>query len=129
MRKTALAILIAVPLVRLHAASVDYNRDIQPILSEYCFHCHGNDDESRKGELRLDTRDAALKGGESGDEAIVPGQPEKSAIIARIITDDRDDVMPPPKTHKVLTPAQKAVVDQHGGMLGQRGLRHGPRGS
>ncbi len=112
MRKTALAILIAVPIVRLHAASVDYNRDIQPILSEHCFHCHGNDPESRKGELRLDSRDAALKGGESGDAAIVPGQPEKSAIIARIITDDRDDVMPPPKEKKPVKPADLEKLRQ-----------------
>jgi hypothetical protein len=112
MRQFVLTALLSLPAACGQAAGVDYNRDIQPILSEYCFHCHGNDDESRKGGLRLDTRDAALKGGESGDAAIVPGKPEASVIIARIVTEERDDLMPPPKERKPVKPADLEKLRQ-----------------
>ncbi len=94
------------------AGNVDYNRDIQPILSEYCFHCHGNDDGSRKGKLRLDSREVALKGGKSEEAAFIAGNPEKSAIIARIITEDSDEVMPPPKEKKTVKPADLEKLRQ-----------------
>ncbi len=57
-------------------AQPEYNRDIRPILAENCFACHGPDSASRKANLRLDQRDAAIKA-----EAIVPGKPEKSALV------------------------------------------------
>jgi hypothetical protein len=112
MRKTALVLLIAASFVRLHAATVDYSRDIQPILAEHCFHCHGNDDGARKAELRLDSRDAALKGGESGDAAIVPGKPESSALMARVLSKDSDEIMPPPKEKKPLKAADIEKLSQ-----------------
>jgi len=83
-----------------------YNRDIKPILSDHCFACHGQDDKARKAKLRLDTREGALKGGKSGDAAIVPGKAEESELIARITTHDEDDLMPPPDEKKPLTPEQ-----------------------
>lgn len=86
-------------------AAVDYSRDIQPVLAEHCFHCHGKDDHSRKGKLRLDERDAALKGGKSDGPAIVPGRPDKSPLIARIISHDEDEVMPPAEEKKPVNPA------------------------
>ena len=69
--------LAALPLAAL-SAPVDFTREVQPILSEHCFHCHGSDEKSRKGELRLDVREAALKGGEGDGPAISPGKPADS---------------------------------------------------
>ncbi|TLD72572.1 DUF1553 domain-containing protein [Phragmitibacter flavus] len=94
----------------LHAKdTVSFNRDIRPILSDTCFHCHGFDQATREGGLRLDLRDEALKSGKSGLTAIVPGQPSQSEIIARIFAEDPSDLMPPKKAHKTLTPEQKEL--------------------
>lgn len=90
----------------VEAQTVDYERDVQPILAEHCAQCHGTDEGSRKASLRLDLRDSALKGGESGDPAIVPGKPEMSELIRRIITPDAGELMPPPQANKPLTAAQ-----------------------
>lgn len=88
---------------------IRFNRDVRPIMSDTCFHCHGPDKASRKGGLRLDIREEALKAGKSGALAIVPGKPEASEIITRIFTPDADDLMPPDDAHKELTPAQKEI--------------------
>lgn len=85
--------------------TISFNRDVRPILSDKCFHCHGPDQNTRKAKLRLDAREDAL-----AREAFVPGQPESSELVARITTDDPDDVMPPPEAHKALTPAEKEVL-------------------
>ena len=90
-------------------APVDFNRDIRPIMSDTCFKCHGFDDKARKGKLRLDLREEALKAGTSGKPAIVPGKPEKSEVIARLFTKDADDLMPPASVHKEITAAQKEL--------------------
>lgn len=82
---------------------ISYNRDIRPILSDNCFSCHGPDEAGRKAKLRLDTAEGAT-GGEF--PAIVPGHPEKSEAIARLTADDIDEIMPPPESHKTLTPKQ-----------------------
>ena len=66
---------LAIPLSAHAAEKISFNRDIRPILSENCFYCHGPDAQKQKAELRLDLRDAALKGGESGKAAIQPGKP------------------------------------------------------
>ena len=89
--------------------TVRFNRDIRPIMSDTCFHCHGFDAKARKGELRLDIREFALKAGKSGEIAIVPGKPEASEIIKRIFTKDEDDLMPAKESHKTLTPEQKEL--------------------
>ncbi|MHB8521140.1 MAG: PSD1 and planctomycete cytochrome C domain-containing protein [Limisphaerales bacterium] len=85
-------------------ATLQFNRDIRPILSETCYACHGPDKNKRKGKLRLDVRDAALE-----NKAIVPGKPEESELVKRIYTADVDDVMPPPQFRKQLTSEQKAM--------------------
>ncbi len=72
---------------------IDYDTQVRPILQTKCFSCHQGD--KVKGKLRLDTRAAALKGGVSGKAAIVPGLPEKSELIARITSMDKDEKMPP----------------------------------
>lgn len=89
--------------------AIRFNRDVRPIMSDTCFHCHGPDKNSRKGGLRLDIREEALKPGKSGAIPIVPGKPQESEIIARIFTTDADDLMPPDDAHKELTAAQKEV--------------------
>jgi hypothetical protein len=93
----------------LAANTVDFNRDIQPILSENCYHCHGPDAKARKAELRLDTKEGAYR--TQDDVTVVkPGDSKGSELIARIFSTDEDDVMPPPKAHRVLTPAQKEML-------------------
>ena len=98
----ACAALGAAPVGNL---KVEYNRDVRPILSENCFFCHGPDKNQRKAKLRLDVRDEAI-----AKEAFVPGKPEESELVKRILTTDEDDVMPPPDSHKHLTDAQKDIL-------------------
>ena len=86
-------------------AKIEFNRDVRPILSDNCYHCHGNDPAHRKAKLRLDVREAALE-----KEAFVPGKPEDSQLIERILTDDADELMPPPDSHKQLSAAQKEIL-------------------
>ena len=95
------------------AEKINFNRDIRPILSDKCFHCHGPDEHERKGKLRLDIphgEDGAFRV-RKGSAAIKANDPSKSEIWLRIITDDEDDVMPPidsPK--KPLTPEERELV-------------------
>jgi hypothetical protein len=83
----------------------EYNRDVRPILAENCFTCHGPDSAARKAHLRLDQREVAIKKG-----AIVPGRPDKSELIARVFAKSASDRMPPRKTKKTLTAAQKETL-------------------
>ncbi len=85
---------------------LDYTRDVRPILADKCFTCHGPDDAKRKAGLRLDTPDGAFKPVKSGTIAVVSGKPSESELIARITSGEADEVMPPPKTGKALTPAE-----------------------
>jgi hypothetical protein len=93
------------------AADVDFQRDIQPILAEHCAHCHGIDESTRQGGLRLDIRQHALDGGDSGQPAIVPGRPHESGLMARIRSSDPDVVMPPPHEQKPLSAEQQAMLE------------------
>jgi len=93
------------------AAGPDFQREIQPILAEHCAHCHGIDESTRQGGLRLDIRQNALEGGDSGTPAIVPGTPEESEMVARIRSTDPDVIMPPPHEKKPLSDAQKALLE------------------
>ncbi len=85
--------------------TVSFGRDVLPILSDHCFSCHGPDEKHRKADLRLDTREGATALHE-GSAAIVPGNPTQSALLARLLSTDPDEVMPPPKSQKKPTPAQ-----------------------
>ena len=91
------------------APMLEYNRDIRPILSENCFTCHGADSAARKAKLRLDRFEDATAKPQDGAASIIPGKPNQSEAIRRIF-DTGDDVMPPEKTHKVLTAAQKSLL-------------------
>jgi hypothetical protein len=91
------------------AASLEFNRDIRPILSENCFYCHGQDESRREAKLRLDVRESAVTARE-GIAAIVPGKPDESELVRRIAAKDPNDVMPPPESHKSLTLAQVELL-------------------
>src|SRR5260221_5936171 len=88
------------------APTVDFNREIRPILSENCFKCHGPDEKERKAKLRFDHKDDAFKPAKSGDFAIVPGDTSKSKLVERITSKDPDEIMPPTKSGKKLTARQ-----------------------
>ncbi|MEY4244692.1 MAG: hypothetical protein RLZZ245_2277, partial [Verrucomicrobiota bacterium] len=99
---TASVFLLSLAGGAFSAEKVSYNRDILPIISDKCFHCHGPDAGTREGDLRLDVREDALKAG-----AIVPGDPKSSEMIARIHATDPDDVMPPPEAPRQLSDADR----------------------
>ncbi len=92
------------------ADDVDFTRDVRPLLSRHCFKCHGPDEKARKAGLRLDVRDAALKGGESGEPAIVPGKVDEGELVRRILSDDEGEMMPPPSAKLALSDAQKQIL-------------------
>jgi hypothetical protein len=94
------------------ASTIQFNRDIRPILAENCLACHGPDNGSRKAGLRLDTKDGMFERTPKHEPAVVPGSLEKSELWRRITTTDPDDVMPPPKSHKVLKPEQRELFKQ-----------------
>ncbi len=92
--------------------TIDFNREIKPILASKCFACHGPDAETRKAELRLDTFEGAIAETESGGFAIVPGHPERGDLLDRVTMDDADLRMPPAETGKRVTPAEAALLKQ-----------------
>ena len=91
---------------------VDFSRDVRPLLSQFCFKCHGIDDKARKAKLRLDDREAALQPAKSGERAIIPGKSADSELIKRILTNDEDEVMPPASMKVKLTDAQKRTLQK-----------------
>ncbi len=106
--------LFAVALLPSLASAADdkviFNRDVRPILGEYCFHCHGPDPGSRKEGIRFDREDGFFGDRDGAGPTVVKGQPEKSILYTRIISTDEDEVMPPPKEHKKLKPAEIAIL-------------------
>jgi mono/diheme cytochrome c family protein len=94
------AVLVATN-VSADEPTIHYNRDIRPILAENCFACHGPDSASRKADLRMDKRDAAI-----ASMAILPGNLSESSMIERITSTDPESIMPPPSSHKQLKPEQ-----------------------
>ncbi len=86
-------------------ASVDFDRDIRPILSENCFFCHGPDPNQREADLRLDVAANAK------ESAIEAGTPEESELSRRVWSNDPDQVMPPPHAKLQLTKKQKELLD------------------
>src|SRR5262249_37425984 len=80
-----------------------FNRHIKPLLSDRCYACHGPDEKSRKGELRLDTQEGAFKTLSDGRTVIKPGDPAASELIRRVTNPDPEEVMPPPKSNLTLS--------------------------
>ena len=97
------------PQVATAAEPVSFNRDIRPILSDNCFKCHGPDENARKAKLRLDTKEGAFEL-RDGKAAVVARDLGKSEVYARIVTEDPDDLMPPPKSNLKLTSGQKVLI-------------------
>jgi hypothetical protein len=106
-RLAAFAVVLAVATSATAEAeeAVSFNHDVRPILSDNCFFCHGPDINHRKADLRLDVREAALE-----SEAIVPGKPDESTLVERIFSEEKSEKMPPPGSHKKLTPEQKEIL-------------------
>ncbi|HBJ84070.1 MAG TPA: chromosome segregation protein [Verrucomicrobiales bacterium] len=107
MRSLVTLFLISGAIHVLSAATIDFSRDIQPILSENCYHCHGQDANERKGDLRLDVEKDA-----KASKAVVAGKSHESLLIERIFSTDPDEVMPTPKSNRKLTEAQKQLLKQ-----------------
>ena len=105
----ALGLAIVTP--GLAAGPVDFNRDIRPILAGKCYACHGPDEDKRKADLRLDTRAGATQD-LGGYAAVVPGKPETSELWKRIVSTDKDEVMPPPSSPKQLTGKERDLLRQ-----------------
>ena len=110
MIRSTIALLAVLGIDTLASAdsSVDFGRDVRPILARHCFKCHGPDPKTREAELRLDLRDDATRD-RGGYAAIVPGDVEASEIIFRLELDD-DSRMPPPDSKRVVSPAEKETL-------------------
>ncbi|MBT3666760.1 MAG: DUF1553 domain-containing protein [Opitutae bacterium] len=89
---------------------VDFTNEVRPILSEYCFHCHGPDKGKREAKLRLDISEGALRD-LGGYSAVIPGKPEDSELVFRLHSEDAEEIMPPPETGKTLTKKQKRILE------------------
>ena len=90
---------------------VDYNFHVKPILSDRCYKCHGPDDNARKAELRLNTREGALAASseDSTRFIIVPGNPQASELIRHITSTNPKVQMPPPESNLALSDPQIAL--------------------
>ncbi len=117
--RTLTIILLVIAPARLPAQQpgqlpdrISFNEHVRPILSNHCWSCHGRDDHGRQGQLRLDRRDAALMAGESGKLAIVPGRPDASHVVDRILTHDADQMMPPESAKRPLSELQKQILQK-----------------
>ncbi len=92
------------------ALAPDFQREVRPILAQYCFRCHGPDDQQREAGLRLDTREGATAKLESGGQAIVPQRVDASELVRRIESLDDATRMPPPATKKQLSDTERSVL-------------------
>ncbi len=111
-KRAAQHALFFIPLLLFPAfasAEVDFDRQIRPILSDKCFHCHGFDEADRKAGLRLDTFEGATAD-LGGYQAIVPGQPGESEAMLRILAEDPVDIMPPPESKLSLSPSEIDLI-------------------
>lgn len=108
MRRLAIYLLTTIPTFAA-TEKIDFMSQIQPILSENCYACHGPDEAKIEGGLRLDVQELAFKGGDSG-KAIVPGKADASLIMERILHTDPKEVMPPPDKKKRLSPEKVKLI-------------------
>ncbi len=91
------------------AYAVDFNLDVQPVLAENCYPCHGPDTATRQADLRLDVREQLFRT-QDGISIVVPGDPTASELVRRVTTSDTGEVMPPVDSNRKLTPAQIDVL-------------------
>ena len=92
------------------ARTINFTRHIRPILAGKCFACHGPDGHSRESGLALHRRELATAEAESGEIAIVPGQPEQSELFRRVTSDDEYERMPPPDHDDALDSSQIELI-------------------
>jgi hypothetical protein len=108
-------ILCAAAFTAAAESAISFNRDVRPILSNKCFACHGPSAADQKAGLRLDKADGP-KGAltpREGYHVIKAGAPEESELWKRVTTQDVDDLMPPPDSHKDRLSAEElAVIEQ-----------------
>ncbi|MCC7422701.1 MAG: PSD1 domain-containing protein [Planctomycetaceae bacterium] len=83
--------------------TVDFRRDVLPILSEYCYACHGPDAAARQADLRLDTKDGAFR---KDGPVLIPGKSAESELVRRVASTNTDEVMPPLSSKKPLNAKQ-----------------------
>ncbi len=107
-----IAIILGASFGATPARSVDFSREIQPILASHCFRCHGPDDAQRQAGLRLDNATTATAPLASGKRAVVAGNPAESELIRRINSNDPAERMPPPETGDTLTDAQRTALHE-----------------
>lgn len=91
------------------ADRISFNRDVRPILSDKCFQCHGPDETSRAADFRLDRKENAFAD-LGGYAAVVPHNPQDSALMERVLESDPDFKMPPPDSGKKLTEQEIATL-------------------
>jgi len=101
---------VAAETTRPAAGKIEFARDVLPILATNCFTCHGPDEKTRKAGLRLDSAAESRRKLKSDAVAIVPGKADESELVARILTDDSEDVMPPVKSQLKLKPTEKEIL-------------------
>ncbi|GAB5559699.1 MAG: hypothetical protein SynsKO_13460 [Synoicihabitans sp.] len=89
---------------------ISFNRDVRPIFSENCYHCHGPDANTRKAELRLDIEANAFRPHGEFEAAIIRGDPENSPVFKRITSTKKSEIMPPVDSHKTLTNDEKEII-------------------
>lgn len=91
---------------------LSYNFHIRPILSDKCFACHGPDANKREAGLRLDSEEGALSALEDSPDlfAIIPGNPDESAVYHRIAATDESEMMPPPESNLKLEPEEIELI-------------------
>ena len=95
--------------IRQESGILDFNRDVRPLLSENCFHCHGPDSSSREADLRLDVEESAKEN--RGDySVIVPGNPAASELVKRVMSEDPAEQMPPLESGKILDQEEKKLL-------------------
>jgi len=90
--------------------AVDFESQIKPLLSDRCFACHGPDENARKADLQLHTREGAFAKLADDLEVITPGKPLASELYRRITTTDPDDLMPPPESKRELSAGEKELI-------------------
>lgn len=90
--------------------SVEFGRDIRPVLARHCWKCHGPDAAARQAGLRLDERESATVVLPSGGQAIRPGNAEHSEVLRRVLSDDPQLRMPPPESGAGLTVGEIEVL-------------------
>ena len=102
-------VLLCCSRMLIAADDIEFQRDIRPILSNSCFHCHGPDEEHREANLRLDTRDGLFRD-EGGVVIVDVARPAKSELLRRLFADDESELMPPPESERSLTKEQKVLL-------------------